>query len=56
MMQFTEIYQGNPLYKQTERKRNHIIPLDVEKVFDRPCWAPMGVALSPDKAGPPSIG
>ena len=31
-----EIYQLNPLHKQTERKKKHmIISLDAEKVFDK---------------------
>jgi hypothetical protein len=31
-----EIHQSNPVYKQTQRKKNHmIISLDVEKAFDK---------------------
>ena len=34
--QYTEIYQCNPLHKQTQRKKNHmIISLDAEKAFDK---------------------
>jgi hypothetical protein len=36
MVQYTEIHQGNPLYKQTQRgKKNMIISLDAEKSFDK---------------------
>ena len=36
MVQYTEIYQCNPLHKQTQRKENHmIISLDAEKAFDK---------------------
>jgi hypothetical protein len=36
MVQYTKIYQHNPLYKQTQRKkRQMIISLDVEKAFDK---------------------
>ena len=32
MVQYTEIHQCNPLYKQTQREKNHmIISLDAEK-------------------------
>ena len=30
-----EIYQCNPLHKQTQRKENTIISLDAEKAFDK---------------------
>jgi hypothetical protein len=30
-----EIYYHNTLYKQTQRKKNMIISLDVEQVFDK---------------------
>ena len=36
MVQYTEIHQRNPLYKQTQRKKSHmIISLDDEKAFDK---------------------
>ena len=36
MVQYTEIYQCNPLYEGTQRKKKHIITsLDAEKVFDK---------------------
>jgi retron-type reverse transcriptase len=34
MVQYTEIHQCNPLYKQTQREKNHIIiSLDAKKAF-----------------------
>jgi hypothetical protein len=36
MVQYKELHQFNPLYKQTKRKKNHtIISLDAEKGFDK---------------------
>jgi len=36
MVQCMEIHQHNPLYKQTQRKKKHIIiSLDSEKAFDK---------------------
>jgi hypothetical protein len=35
MVQYTEIHQHNPLYKQTQRKNPIIISLDAEKAFDK---------------------
>jgi len=36
MVQYMEIHQCNPLYKQTQRKKKHmIISLDAEKSFDK---------------------
>jgi len=36
MVQYMEIPQHNPLYKQTQRKKTHkIISLDAEKTFDK---------------------
>jgi len=36
MVQYIEIHQPNPLYKQTQRKKNHtIISLNAEKAFDK---------------------
>ena len=35
MTQYMEIYQHNPLYKQTQRKNPIIISLDAEKAFDK---------------------
>jgi len=36
MVQYAEIYQCNTLYKETQRKKNHmIISLDAEKAFDK---------------------
>ena len=36
MIEYTKIHQHNPPYKQTERKKNHmIISLDAEKAVDK---------------------
>jgi hypothetical protein len=35
MVQYMEIHQCNPLYKQTQRKKHMIISLDAEKAFDK---------------------
>jgi len=36
MVQYIEIHQCNPLYKQTQGKKNYIIiSLDAEKAFDK---------------------
>jgi hypothetical protein len=36
MVQYMKIHQHNPLYKQTQRKINHmIISLDAENAFDK---------------------
>jgi hypothetical protein len=36
MVKYPEIHQHNPLYKETQRKKNHmIISLDAEEAFDK---------------------
>jgi hypothetical protein len=36
MVQYTEIHQCNPQYKQIQWKKNHmVISLDAEKAFDK---------------------
>jgi hypothetical protein len=35
MIQYTEIHQHNPLYKQTQGKKHMIISLNTEKPFDK---------------------
>ena len=36
MVQYMKIHQRNPLYKQTQRKKNHmVISLGAEKAFDK---------------------
>ena len=36
IVQYTEIHQCNPLQKQTQGKKNHmVISLDAEKAFDK---------------------
>jgi len=36
MIQYMEIHQHNPVYKQTQRKKEHMItPLDAEEPFDK---------------------
>ena len=35
MIQYAEIHQHNPLYKQTQRQKHLIISLDAEKAFDK---------------------
>jgi hypothetical protein len=36
MVQYTEIHQCNPIYKQTQREKKHMsLSLDSEKEFDK---------------------
>jgi hypothetical protein len=45
MDQYIEIHEYNPLYKQTQRKENHmIISLDAEKALDK-IWHPFMIKV-----------
>jgi hypothetical protein len=35
MIQYTEIHQHNPVFKQTQRQNHMITSLDLEKAFDK---------------------
>jgi hypothetical protein len=35
MVQYKEIHQHNPLYKQTQIQKTHYHPLDAQKAFDK---------------------